>query len=273
MNSTIKKASQMGVAFTGVKNIHHIGRVGRWPEMALEKDMIGFASQPGGVYIAPWGGIERKLPIAPVAMAIPTQKHPPIVVDMSLGPIAGGRLSILSIRNQKLPHGWLIDEQGRPTDDPKLFIEGKGAQLPLGQKGLGYKGMALSLLIDILAGPLMGYFVTQAHPLKRRGVFFGAINVDAFTPVEEFKMGVDEIITDIKSSKLAENFEEILMPGEPEWREYNRRMKEGIFIDDSIYDKIMETASNVGVDTSLYEGKSGKVSITHPSYKLTDRYQ
>ena len=153
MEKTMEKARDAGSAFSGIRNIHHIGRVGKWAELALDQNMIGIASQPGGVYIAPWGGIDRKLPIAPIAFAVPCGKYKPIVVDMSLGPIAGGRTKILAIRGQKVPLGWYIDDEGKPHDDPALFGAGKGAQLPLGQEGLGYKGMALSMMINLLAGP------------------------------------------------------------------------------------------------------------------------
>ena len=55
MEATIVKAKKAGIAYSGIKNIHHIGRVGKWAEMALKENMIGIASQPGGVYTAPWG--------------------------------------------------------------------------------------------------------------------------------------------------------------------------------------------------------------------------
>jgi uncharacterized oxidoreductase len=273
MNATIKKAKNSGMVYCGVRNLHHIGRVGKWPEMALDDDMIGIASQPGGVYIAPWGGIERKLPIAPIAISIPTGEYPPIVIDMSLGPLAGGRNAILALRNKEVPSGWLIDNEGKPTTDPSIFHKGEGAQMPLGQTGLGYKGTALAMIIDVFAGPLLGYFTTIAHPFKRRGVFFGAINLEAFTDVDEFKNNMDEVIRDIKSSKKAEGFDEIMIPGEPEWRELEKRSKEGIFIDDDTYQEILKTAEEMGLDTSKYKGKPGKLKITHPSYTLRQRYK
>ena len=272
MEVTIQKAKEVGVAYSGVRNLHHIGRVGRWPEMALEEDMIGIASQPGSVYIAPWGGTERKLPISALAIAVPTNKYPPIVIDMSLGPMAGGRSIILALRNQKVPLDWLINDDGKPMDDPALFNSGVGAQLPLGQTGLGYKGMALSMIIDILTGPLIGVFATHTQVYERRGVFFAAINIDTFTPIEDFKNSIDDLIANIKSSKLATGFSEIMIPGEPEWKVQQKRLKEGIFLDDAIYQNIIETAKNVGVDTSHYRGKKGTAKITHPSYTLKERY-
>jgi LDH2 family malate/lactate/ureidoglycolate dehydrogenase len=266
MKDTIKRAKDVGVAFSGVRNIDHLGRVGEWPEMALEQDMIGIASQPGMTLIAPWGGVERRLPIAPVAIAIPTGKYPPILIDMALGPMAGGRSKILGLRKQKVPLGWLIDGEGKLTEDPGPFNRGEGAQLPLGQTGVGYKGMALALVVDVLCGPLVGAF-------QRRGVFFEVINVDMFTPIDEFKKGMDDIITKIKSSKLAPGFKEILMPGEPDWREEEKRLKEGIFVDDEIWESIVETAKKLGVSTSEYQSKPGKAEIAYPSYTLKDQYR
>lgn len=273
MGRTMAKAKEVGAAYSGVVNVHHIGRVGRWVEMALEKDMIGIASQPGGVYIAPWGGLDRKLPIAPVAFAVPTKRHPPIMVDMSMGPIAGGRTKILATRDMRVPEGWYIDDDGNPVDDPKFFDSGKGAQLPLGQAGLGYKGMALSLIVDILAGPLFGLSVTEIHPFKRCGIFLAAIDVEAFTPLDKFKEAVDSVIDDLKSARLARGFDEIMAPGEPEWREQERRLREGIYLDDPIYRDILKTAKELGVDTSKYKGRPGKTEVTHPSYTLKYRYR
>jgi LDH2 family malate/lactate/ureidoglycolate dehydrogenase len=273
MEKTIEKAREAGSAFSGIRKIHHIGRVGKWAEMALDHDMIGIASQPGGVYIAPWGGIERKLPIAPIAFAVPCGKHKPIVVDMSLGPIAGGRTGILAVRGQKVPLGWYIDDEGKPHDDPALFRDGKGAQMPLGQEGLGYKGMALSMMINLLAGPLLGHVVTKDKAFNRCGVFLGAIDIEAFTPLEIFKEGVDALIDDMKSSRLAPGFDEIMVPGEPEWRELEKRSREGLYLDDEIYGKILETAERLGVDSLKYQGQPGKFDIGHPSYTLKDKYR
>ena len=273
MRYTMNKAKKSGVAFSGIRNIHHIGRVGKWAEMALEENLIGIASQPGGVYIAPWGGLERKLPIGPIAVAFPAEEHRPIVIDMSLGPIAGGRTAILASRGQKVPYGWYIGDEGEPINDPKIFHKGEGAQLPLGQTGLGYKGMALSMIVDILAGPLMGYVMMEDQPFRRRGVFLGAIDPEAFTTLDIYMEGVDELIDYLTSSKLAKGFDEILVPGEPEWRQMDKRREEGIFLDDEIYQRIIDTAKGLGVDVSRYEGKAGKHEVTHPSYTLKDKYE
>jgi LDH2 family malate/lactate/ureidoglycolate dehydrogenase len=270
MELTIKKARKLGVAFSGVQRLGHIGRVGRWTEMALEQDMIGVASQPGGVYVAPWGGIERKLPINPISVAIPTGYGCPFIMDFSMGPLAGGRIRILARRGIRVPPGWLIDEEGNPTQDPSSFVSSnKGAQLPLGQEGLGYKGYALSMVLSTLTGPLIGAYNLTRH--RPSGVFLGVINIAAFTPIDEFKKSMDDMIADIKSSKLAKGFKEILIAGEPEFLAEQRRLKSGIPIDNEVWQTFMETAESVDVDTSMYKVEAGGVSL-HPSYTLKHRY-
>jgi LDH2 family malate/lactate/ureidoglycolate dehydrogenase len=133
--------------------------------------------------------------------------------------------------------------------------------------------MALSMIVDILAGPLMGYVITQDHAFRRRGVFLGAIDPEAFTTIDTYMEGVDELIDSLKSSKLAEGFDEILVPGEPEWRQMDKRKEEGIFLDDEIYQRIIDTAKGLNVDVSKYTGKPGKLKVTHPSYTLKDKFE
>lgn len=268
MEYTMNKAKQIGVAFTGVHRLGHIGRVGKWVEMALENDMIGIASQPGGIFVTPWGGIDRKLPINPVGVAIPTGSGSPFVIDFSLGPVAGGRLSILKTRGQQLPPGWVIDDEGNPTQSPE-YGHNKGAQLPLGQAGLGYKGYALSMVLSVLTGALIGAYNQEGH--RPTGVFLGALDIGSFLPIEEFKRNMDDMVADIKSSRLGKGFDGILIPGEPEYLEEQKRIESGIPLDDEIWKNLMDEADSLDIDVSQFAVHSGG-EVNHPSYTLKQQY-
>ena len=135
--------------------------------------------------------------------------------------------------------------KGNPTQDPD-YGHTKGAQLPLGQTGLGYKGYALSMVLSVLTGALIGAYDLEHH--RPAGVFVGALNIASFLPIEEFKQDMDDMVADIKSSRLGKGFDGILIPGEPEYLEEQRRLKTGIPLDDEIWQKLMEAASSVGVD-------------------------
>jgi len=259
MELTIKKAKQVGIATTGVQNTGHIGRVGMWPEMALEHDMIGMALQGGATFTAPWGGIERKLPPNPVSVAIPTGHGSPFVMDICIAPTSAGKMMVLAERGEEVPLGWLIDKEGNPTQDPNVYVRGEGAMLPLGQEGLGYKGYALSMVLSVLSGPLIGSYDFDIHRPTYGGVFMGAIDIAAFTPIDEFKRSMDDMVADIKSSKLAKGFKEILIPGEGARAREEQALKSGVLlpVQGWGWQTMMETAKELGVDTSVYKVEDG----------------
>ncbi len=99
----------------------------------------------------------------------------------------------------------------------------------------GPKGYALGLMIEIFSSRLTG-MPYGAHIIRKfddwqnktfTGHYLQAIDISAFLPVEEFKKGMDELIADLKSQPTAPGVEEILIPGEPEWRQKQKRLREG----------------------------------------------
>ena len=50
-------------------------------------------------------------------------------------------------------------------------------------------------------------------------------NVDGFLPLEDFTEKVDNLIKTIKNSPTAEGVKEIMIPGEPEFKERAHRLK------------------------------------------------
>jgi LDH2 family malate/lactate/ureidoglycolate dehydrogenase len=73
------------------------------------------------------------------------------------------------------------------------------------------------------------------------------IDVSAFLPMERFYQLVESLRDYIKSSKPAEGFEEVLLPGEPEFRTSRARQQNGIPLDDATWLKILRCAESLGV--------------------------
>ncbi len=264
MELTIEKAKKVGIATTGCYNLGHIGRVGMWAEMALEHDMIGVALQGvNGAFTTPWGGIEGKLPPSPISVAIPTGHGSPFVMDICMAPSSGAKMMFLAQSGEEAPAGWLIDKEGNPTQDPKVFIGGGGNMLPLGQEGLGYKGYALAMVLSVLSGPLIGAYDFESHR-PTSSAFLGAIDIAAFTPIDEFKRSIDDMVADIKSSKLAKGFKEILIPGEGARAREQQALKNGVslHVQGWGWEKLMETAKELGVDTSVYKVEDGGARVS-----------
>jgi len=273
MKVTIEKAREAGVAYSGVRNLHHIGRVGRWAEMALEEEMIGIASQPGGVYVAPWGGIDRKLPIAPIAVAVPAGKHKPIVVDMSLGPTAGREERDPRPEEDEAP-AWVDGRRRRKTSErPGNVPAGRGRPAPprAGRPRLQGDGPEHDNRRPLGAPPrLHGH---QGVAVPAEGHLPGSHQRRGVHPLRRVQGGRRRHHRGPQVLEARHWLHRDNRPGEPEWREQERRLREGIYIDDEIYRRILDTAEKVGVDTTKYKGKPGRLEITHPSYTLKDRYE
>jgi len=238
----IEKAERCSISSVSVYNCNHIGRLASYVLMAAEHKMIGMMmvnGHGGDQAVAPFGGIARRLGTNPIAVAIPT-KNVPFVLDITTSAVAGGKMRVKRVRKEKLPEGWLIDSEGNPTIDPEEYFK-RGALLPLGD-ALGYKGYGLSLVVDILAGALSEAGCSRADaPRLGNGIWACVINIESYTPIDEFKDRVQLMLEYVKSSPKAPGFNEIMIPGERAFRERRKRLDEGIFIEDETWRHITET--------------------------------
>ena len=81
--------------------------------------------------------------------------------------------------------------------------------------------------------------------------FFGALRVDAFRPVEDFKRGMDDLQGRLKSAPRAEGQERIYIHGEKEFEEAERRLREGIPLDPKVLQELKRIANEFGVEFDL----------------------
>ena len=145
-----EKARAQGIAAQGIVNTVHIGAL--WPEAErmAERGLVAFAFTSSICFVAPAGGIQALYGTNPMAFAWPREGGPPLVFDQSSSMSARGEIMIRKRDGEPLPEGWAIDAEGRPTTDPDAALA--GAQLPFG----GYKGAAIALMVELLAGALIG---------------------------------------------------------------------------------------------------------------------
>ena len=143
-------ANKFGIAAASISRSHHFGQAGRHVEILAESGLIGlmFGNTPKA--IPPWGGTKALFGTNPIAFSTPRDNEPPLVIDMSLSKVARGKVMVANQNNEKIPEGWAIDSEGKPTTDPKKALE--GAMLPIGDA----KGSALALMVEILAAGLTG---------------------------------------------------------------------------------------------------------------------
>jgi len=200
-------------------------------------------------HLPPWGSTENLLGTNPIAIAIPAEQEPPIVLDMAPTVAAYGKVRLKAQRGEQMPVGWMIDKEGKPLTDPKRADEGH--LLPIGD----YKGYGLSLIIGLLAGALnraaLGRdvvdFVKETGKATNTGQAIAAISIDAFMPAGEFKRSVDQVIRDIRGSKRLPGVERIFLPGEQSHAKLLERRAHGVPMPKALRDSLDGLARDLNI--------------------------
>lgn len=256
----IEKAKNAGSGWVAVQNSSHFGIAAAHAELALPHDMIGLAMTNASPLVAPAGAKKPYLGTNPICITIPAGRNKPFIADLATAAAANGKLEIAQRKGKKIPLGWAIDAEGNASDDPDILKSG-GVLLPLGSdEDHGYhKGYALGAWVDIFSGVLSGAnfggwvppFVSFLNPVapvgKGIGHFLGAWRVDAFQPAEEFKSRMDTWIEGVRKLDKADGVDEILVPGEPEFRTEELRRKEGIPVSPKVIEDMQKMAKEFDI--------------------------
>ena len=247
----IKKAKENGHCILALKNLCHIGRVGAWSELAALNNCvsISFVNTSGfGILMAPHGGTDRRLSANPIAIGVPIENNDYLVLDMATSVVAEGKILVARNKKSKLPDGLIIDGYGKPTNDPeKFYSEPLGSILPFG----GHKGFGLAFMIDILSGALTGGNSSHPNNDNAHTVINNtlAIIIDIKNTVSDnyFQNDISRLTKWVKDSPKAENFNEILLPGEIEKNTKKERLRNGVPLDDQTIKDLKATAFLVGM--------------------------
>jgi LDH2 family malate/lactate/ureidoglycolate dehydrogenase len=262
MQVAIQKAEQYGSGWVSVRNSNHFGIAGYHALMAVEKDMIGFAMTNASPLVAPTFSNERMLGTNPMCYAFPAGKYPPLIVDMATSAAANGKLEIAQRGGKQVPEGWIQDADGHYTTDPHALKTG-GSLLPLGsdRDHGSHKGFGLSATVDILSavlsganyGPWVPPFVAFLDPPtdpvgQGIGHFLGAMRVDGFRPIQDFKDNLDNWISRFKSAQTIDPNQKVIIPGEPELEAEIDRRVNGIPLVNAVVKDLNELALRFGVE-------------------------
>jgi uncharacterized oxidoreductase len=253
MQLTIDKAKKVNVAAVTVFRQSHVGRLAAYPLMAIREGMIGLATADSGrstKVVAPFGGREARLGTNPISIAVPSDLDGPLCLDMATSAVAAGKVTLAAARGEQIPTGWIVDSDGKQSNDPTRLFKG-GALLPLGGTE-GYKGSGLVVMVEVLCGLLTGLgFGVEPTGRHNDGCFMAVFNVEAFRPLKQFKKEVAEFAQYLKATPPAEGSPGVFYPGEVEYiREQERRIS-GIDVEDATWDRLRSLADAYGLAAKL----------------------
>jgi 3-dehydro-L-gulonate 2-dehydrogenase len=237
MNRAIELAKIHGMGLVALRNTNHWMRGGTYGWQAADVSCIGICFTNTQPNMPPWGGRESRTGNNPIIVAIP-RKEGHVVLDMALSQYAFGKINDYKIRKQLLPFpgGWDLNDQ--LSDDPEKITKSLRG-LPIGY----WKGSALSMILDMLVTILSAGDST--YKIGQRGIESGISQVFICIDPERFgdkalqQTMLNEIIqyTHDVPSMLAG--EKTYYPGERTTQTREKNLKDGIQINDQVWEKVM----------------------------------
>lgn len=246
MKRVIEKARQVGIGWGIIRNTMHQGAMGYYSLMAAKEDMAGIALVCNPPNMAPYGARVAGVHNSPITIAVPGNRHRPLILDIATSIAAGGKVNLAVDKGVSIPEGWALDKEGKPTTDPKLAT----ILMPVG----GYKGSGLALMFECLSSLFVGNpLLSPAFQGKpgsknpRQNSVVAAVNIGTFTDVEDYKAHVDTLIDGLKALPPAEGVKEVLVPGELEDKVHAERLREGIPLPEGTVRNLRAVADRFGV--------------------------
>ena len=223
-------AQKCGTASVFVRHSNHYGAAGYYVNEMARRGVIGIGGCNTPLAMALYGAGKPLLGTNPLAYAVPAGKYPPILLDMATSVVARGRIRRLSAAGKKIPLGWAVAQNGKPTDDPDEAV--KGCLLPFG----GAKGSGIALLIEILsaiaAGAAFSEDIASLYDNcdKPQGIghFFIAIDPESLIGRAEFNARMEKLVERIKDLPASEDGGKVYLPGEKKHGLEIKNSKSGI---------------------------------------------
>ncbi|WP_425074783.1 Ldh family oxidoreductase [Sagittula sp. S175] len=146
----VERTRSLGVAVMAVNHCYHFSAL--WPEVEqiARQGLAALSMVPSHAWVAPAGGTRGALGTNPISFGWPRGDRDPFVFDFATSAFARGEIELFRRAGKPLPEGVALDAAGQPTTDPEAALA--GAMCTFGS----FKGSALSLMIELMAGPLIG---------------------------------------------------------------------------------------------------------------------
>ena len=256
MRIAIERARAHGSCIMALANAHHLGRIGAWAEMAIDAGLVSvhFVNVISRPIVAPWGGGDGRFGTNPFAVGIPVPGGDPVVLDMATSVVAQGKVRVAYNKGEPLPAGQLLDDRGHPTLDPRYGVaEPLGALRTFGE----HKGYGLALVCELLGGALAGALAVHGPAGGERRVLNGMLSI-VFDPAklaqgDSFASEMRAFLEWVKASPVQPGFDRVRVAGEPERETRARRVVDGLPIDATTWQELVDAAAKLGRDPSVVE--------------------
>jgi L-lactate dehydrogenase len=244
------RARQYGSAVVTIQKSHHIAALAAYLEPVAREGLVAviMSSDPNVRSVAPFGGSSPVMTPNPVAAAWPTADGA-VMMDVSMSVTAAGVVARHARAGKPLPHDWLLDEKGQPTNDSAIRIgDGGGSVQPLGGMDAGHKGFALGLFVEALTSGLAGY--GRARPPV--GPLGASVMVQVFDPrafggLAAFTAEAEFMAAACHASPPGDPARPVRVPGEAAFARKAKALAEGLVLHPEIAPQLQRLAERFAV--------------------------
>ncbi|WP_218510148.1 malate/lactate/ureidoglycolate dehydrogenase [Variovorax sp. dw_308] len=254
MELGIARAKQHGSCIFTLASAHHLGRIGHFAEMATAQGLVSmhFVNVLSRPVVAPWGGGDGRFGTNPCCIGIPLAGAEPFLLDFATSRVAQGKMRVAHNKGVRVPDGYLIDENGAPTNEPGVVVVPQGNGLFGALMTFGeHKGYGMAMACELLGGALTGGGTWHRPADTARTVLNGMLTVlidpSKLGTQATFEQEATAFVDWLRQSPPGAGYEHVQIAGEPERAARVAREVEGIWLDDATWSEIVASGAKVGV--------------------------
>ena len=244
-----QRLAQHPVVTLVIRRSHHIACLQAYLKRATDDGLVILlmSSDPSTGGVTPHGGASPRITPNPIAAGFPTDGDP-VLIDVSMSTTTNAMTRRARDEGQRLPGPWLVDADGRPTDDASvLFGEKPGAILPLGGLDLGHKGFALALLVEALTSGLAGHGRADEPKQWGASVFLQLLDPERFGGRAAFVRETGWLAEWCRTTPVPPGRPPVRLPGAAALARHARQLEEGVDLHPSLLPNLASWAKRLGV--------------------------
>lgn len=243
------RVKQHGVVTAVIRRSHHIACLAALIKQVTDRGLVVMlaSSDPASGFIAPYGGKEPIFTPNPIAVGYPGTEQA-VWIDVSTSITTVGMTRQKAAAGTSFDHPWLIDANGKPTNDPHVIDPGVGGTLlPIGGLEYGHKGFGLSLMVEMLTHGLAGFGRPDAEKRWGAGVFLQVMDPEMFGGRTDFIRQADYTIDRCHANAPIDPATPVRLPGEMAQRRMREAEQSGVEVSPAVLAALTAKAQQYGV--------------------------
>lgn len=250
IHAALPRASKTGIAAVAIRRSHHIGCLAALVKQAADLGYVALIanSDPAGKRVAPFGGTEALFTPNPFAVGWPGRPNP-VLVDICASITTTSMTRQKHAAGERFEHPWLLDAEGRPTDDPAVLehAEPRGSLQLIGGTEYGHKGFGLALMIEALSQGLAGHGRKDAPARWGGNVFLQVIDPGLFAGADAFGEQTEFFAAQCRANRPVDPAQPVRVPGDAAARGIMQAEAEGITYETATAAALRECAARLNV--------------------------